>query len=488
MKTKISVFLVLILNITLTVSCSKNEKNTSIKSGQFHTGIDNYILSLIKAEQIPGMAIAVVKDGQIIHKKNYGVANIAHNVPVTDSTLFRVYSSTKLVTAVAIFQLIEDNKITLNDTISKYIDKLPEHWKNIKIKHLLTHSSGLPDYKNFDKQLSDESLLFEISKEILHFEKGDKFEYNQTNFWFLQLIIEKVTNQTFETFVRKNQFENNEKQVIFASNSLVAIPNRVPKYQFNKEYNAYELSTFEAGKRSLAGNGLNITLNSFLEWNTKLDSHKLLKEETKLKMISPFQFTDSNSSFGYSWGIFGPEGKQYYGFAGGGVSALMKFIDKDLTIIILSNGFKNRPIISNAITYISGLMDDELVRKDRMLNEDIRLAFIINDFKTAVEIYNQIKQDNKDINFERALTRTGYFHLSNNEITKSISIFTLYTKEYPNSYNAFDSLGEAYFKNKQYNLAEKNYRISLNLAPKNKNAETMLKKIQEITNANTTRN
>lgn len=484
MKTKIPVFLLLILNILFTVSCSKNKSSTSIKSEQFNAEVDSYIMSLIKADKIPGMAVAVVKDGTIMHKKNYGVANIAHNVPVTDSTLFRAYSTSKLVTAVAIFQLIENKKIGLNDLISDYIDDLPTKWSSIEIAHLLSHSSGLPDIIDYNKDISDILLLTEISKKPVQFEKGQRFQYNQTNFWFLKLIIEKVTNQTFETFVRENQFDNNEKEVIFASNSLVAFPNRVAKYQFNKEFNAYELSTFEAGNRSLAGNGLNITLNSFLEWNAKFDNNKMLKEETKLKMMSPFQFTDNHSHFGHGWGIFGPKGKNYYGFAGGGVSALMKFIDKDLTIIILSNGFKNRPVISNAINYISGLMDEELVRKDRMLNEDIRLAFTINDFKTAVEIYNQIKQDNKDINFERGLGRTGYMYLSNNEIAKSISIFELYTKEYPNSYRGFDSLGEAYFKNKKYNLSKKNYRIALDLEPKNKNAENMLKKIEEIINAN----
>ncbi|AXO79862.1 serine hydrolase [Olleya aquimaris] len=485
MKTKTPVFLLLILNILFTASCSKNNGSTSIVSEQFNTEIDSYIMSLIKADQIPGMAVAVVKDGTIIHKKNYGVANIVHNVPVTDSTLFRAYSTSKLVTAVAIFQLIEHKEIGLNDLISKYIDNLPTKWNSIEIEHLLSHSSGLPDIIDYNKDISDKLLLTEISKKPIQFEKGQKFQYNQTNFWFLKLIIEKVTNQTFETFVRKNQFENNEKQVIFASNSLVAFPNRVPKYQFNKNFNTYELSTFEAGNRSLAGNGLNITLNSFLEWNTKLDNNKLLKEETKLKMMSPFQYEDGNSSFGHSWGIYGPKGKQYYGFAGGGVNALMKFIDKDLTIIILSNGFKNRPVISNAVNYISGLMDEELVRKDRMLNEDIRLAFIINDYKTAVEIYKQIKQDNKGINFERGLGSSGYFHLSNNEIAKSISIFKLHTKEYPNSHRAFDILGEAYFMNQQYDLSKKNYKISLDLEPKNKNAKDMLKKIEEITNANT---
>lgn len=332
---------------------------------------------------------------RLFTKKNYGLANLVHKVPVTDSTLFRVYSASKIVTSVAIFQLIEARKLSLDDSISKYIDNFPQLWKDIKIEHFLTHSSGRPDYKNFDNELSNQLLISKMAKEPLYFEKGYRHEYNQTNFWFLKLIIEKVTNQKFEDFIKENQFNEDSHQVIYASNSLVAIPNRVSKYQFNKEYNAYEISIFKAGSRSVAGNGLNINLNTLLKWNSKLDKNQLVNLETKQQMLTPYNFKDHNIPFGYSWGIYGPQDKQYYGFAGGGVSALMKFMKKDLTIIILSNGFKNRPVISNAITYISCLSDTTLVRKDRMLNEDIRLAFMLNDYNDALKIYEQKKNKNK---------------------------------------------------------------------------------------------
>ncbi|MGD1843084.1 MAG: serine hydrolase [Thermonemataceae bacterium] len=479
------IFSLIFITLFFGTSCSKNRPKSPVKLVQVNKEIDDYISSLIRADEIPGMALAIVKGGKIIHKKYYGLANIAHKVPVSDSTLFRLYSTTKLITAVASFQLIEDGKLSLDDPISKYIKNLPESWESIKIKHLLTCSSGLPDYKDFDKKLSDKEVFNELTKQSLNFEKGYRYEYSQTNYWFLQLIIEKITNQRFEDFVKENQFKNRKNEVLFASNSLVDYPNRVSKYQYNKEYNAYEKTTYEDGNRSLAGNGLNTNLNTLLDWNMKLDNNQLIELETMRLMMSPFKYEKNDFPFGYTWGIYGPEGKQYYGFAGGGVSAFMKFIDKDLTIIILSNGFKSKPIIANAVTYISGLMDEGLVRKDRMLNEDIRLNFILNDYKKAVELYHRTKQDNQDSNFERGLNNVGYYYLSNNQIEKSIAIFKLYTQEYPDSSNAFDSLGEAYFNNEQYDLSKTNYKKSLELDPNNENAEKMLKKIEQITNANT---
>ncbi|MDO5981262.1 serine hydrolase [Flavivirga spongiicola] len=450
------------------------------KPKQFNKKIDDYVSTLIKADEIPGLAIAVIQNGEIIHRKNYGLANLAHSIPVTDSTLFRVYSTSKIVTSVAIFQLIEIGKLTLDDPISKYIDNLPQLWKDIEIEHLLTHSSGLPDYKNFDSESSNQLLISKMAKEPLHFKKGYRHEYNQTNFWFLKLIIEKVTSQKFENFIKENQFNEDSHQVIYASNSLVVIPNRVSKYQFNKEYNAYETSTFNAGSRSIAGNGLNINLNTLLKWNNKLDQNQLVNQETKRQMMTPYVFNNHNIPFGYSWGIYGPEDKQYFGFAGGGVSALMKFMDKDLTIIILSNGFRNSPVIGNAITYISGLSDTTLIRKDRMLNEDIRLAFMLNNYNDALKIYKQKKSENKKISFERALNETGYYYLSNNQLDNAISIFRLLTEEHSNSSNAFDSLAEAYFVKKQYDLAKQNYKKSLDLNPENDNAKIMLTEIEKL--------
>ncbi|MFD2567430.1 serine hydrolase [Pseudotenacibaculum haliotis] len=467
----------LLLSLLFIVSCSEH-KGSPDKPKQVHEKIDHYISSLIKADEIPGMAIAVVKDGQIIHKKNYGLANIAHNVPVTDSTLFRVYSTSKLITIVAIFQLIEVGKISLDDPISKYIDHLPELWQNIKIEHLISYSSGLPEYKDFDRYLSDKSMLAKLAKQALHYPKGYKYEYVQTNFWFLQLIIEKITGQKFEEFVKQNQFKNHSNHVVFASNSLVDIPFRVAKYQYNKEYNAYEKTTYEAGPRSLAGNGLNINLNALLDWNTKLDKDQLLKREIKLKMMSPYKYENNPFPFSHGWGIYGPEGKQYYGFAGGGVSAFMKFIDKDISIIILSNGFRNRPVISDAIIYLSGLSDSDLIREERMLNEDIRLAFILNNYTDALKIYKAIKLKNNTLNFERGLNKAGHHYFSKEQIDTSIAIFKLYTNEYPNSSNAFNNLGDAYFNKKQYALAKENYQKSLELNPKNENAKEMLNKLE----------
>ncbi len=450
-------------------------------NAQVHKAIDNYISEVMAVDEIPGMAVAVIQKGSVIHRKNYGLANLPHRVPVTDSTLFRAYSTTKLLTSVAIFQLIEEDRLALHDPIEKYIENLPIAWKGIEVGQLLAHSSGLPDYKDIPNQaeMSDSELMSALEELPIAFENGSSYKYNQTNFWFLKLIIERSSKLGFDQFVKLNQFKEAEAGLVFASNSLIAVPNRVPKYQFNKTEGLFELSSYNDGPRSLAGNGLNVTLENLIIWNQALDQNRLVSQESKQMMMSPYNYKKSDYRFGYSWGIFGPSDKRYYGFPGGGVSALMKFIDHDLTIIILSNGFKNRPIISSCVSYISGLVDTTLIRKDRMLNEDLRLAFLRN-YETAESKFFKIKSENSELNFERVLNQVGYTYMFDNQLDKAIRIFRLHTEVYPDSYNAYDSLGEAYFLNDQYDMSMQNYQASLRLNPNNDNAKQMIQKISAL--------
>ena len=144
MKKPILIISFLFLNIS-----SFGQKENSL-TGNFKQKIDNYIKEIIEINEIPGLAIAVVKNGKIIYEQNYGKSSIQENTFVDKKSIFRLYSTTKLISAVGVFQLIEKDKLSLEDKISKYLDNLPNEWQEVKIKNLLTHSSGLPDIVKFD--------------------------------------------------------------------------------------------------------------------------------------------------------------------------------------------------------------------------------------------------------------------------------------------------------------------------------------------------
>lgn len=192
-----------------------------------YKSIDNYLKEVVKTNQIPGLAIGVIKDGKVIFEQYYGTENLKDAKKVNPNSMFRIYSTSKLMTDVGVFQLIEQGKLSLEDHVSKYIDHLPKEWQNVKVKNLLSHSSGIPDFVAFSDILPEYSgskTIERLSREKMDFTTGNEFRYNQTNYMLLAMIIKKITGQSFENFILNNQFRDTKNQVIFSSNSLEKIP------------------------------------------------------------------------------------------------------------------------------------------------------------------------------------------------------------------------------------------------------------------------
>lgn len=326
--------------------------------------IDNYIKQAIQVNQIPGMAVGIVKNNKITFQKYYGTETLENNKKVDANSMFRVYSTTKLITNVGLFQLIEQGKIALDDKISKYLDNLPEAWQNVQIKNILSHSSGIPDWIRFSDISVDDTnaaVIARLSKEKMDFETGSDYRYNQTNYLLIAMIIEKITGEKFEDYIVKNQFSDAKNQVLFSSNSIEDIPNRIVKYIYNKDTDKYDKSTFVEGRRAHPANGLAITLPAFLQWSIHLSKNDFLKPETTKMMWKPFDFKNKDILFGNGWDITEVNGTKFYGFSGGNVSAYRIYPDQDMAIIFMSNGYKNFPIHYLLVNHIAGLMDKRLL-------------------------------------------------------------------------------------------------------------------------------
>jgi len=270
----------------------------SQQANQF-TLIDNYVKEAIKANQIPGLAIGVIKDSKVIFEQYYGTENLEDAKKVSPTSMFRIYSTSKLMTDVGVFQLIEQGKLSLEDNVSKYVENLPQEWQNVKVKNLLTHSSGIPDFIAFSDILPEYSVsktIERLSKEKMDFTTGNEFRYNQTNYMLLSMIIEKITGKSFEDFILSNQFSDVKKQVVYSSNALEKIPNRVIKYNFDSETKKYVKSKDVEGKKAYPGNGIAITLPAFLKWSSHLSKNDFLNQKTKDMMWQPFEYGNKKMS------------------------------------------------------------------------------------------------------------------------------------------------------------------------------------------------
>jgi CubicO group peptidase (beta-lactamase class C family) len=473
----ISVFL-LIFSICFGQQTDVNQKEVKQK-------IDNYINEVIEINEIPGVALAVIKDGKVIYEKYSGKASFEDNQPVDKNTAFKIFSTTKLITNVGVFQLIEKGKLSPEDPISKYLDNLPKEWQSIKVKNLLTHSSGLPDIVMFEDipiTLPYDEKIAILTTKPMEFVTGAQYSYNQTNYFFLAKIIEKITGLTFEEYILQNQFPEVKSGVYFSSDFGKAVPNSAFRYNFNTKTNQYVKNTLNSGADGHSANGLNITLPEFIRWNENLDKNTFLKSETKYSMWEPFQYTKSKEAFGYGWDFYPVNKVISYGFTGGNETAFRKFVKNDITIIFLSNGHKydNLYVQSQVVNHVAGIVDKTLVDAYLLADEKITQDFLKLDFTKAELNYLVLKKNHPEWKFEDRLNVIGYTFMNYGRINDAIKVFELNTKENPKSGNAFDSLAESYFNNNQLEKSKQTYQKALALSPENANAKEMLVKIDKL--------
>ncbi len=477
-KIKIIVFVLIIIVIN---SCKRNiNKKIEFASNQKKEEIESYLNEQIKIHEIPGLALAVVKNNKVIYKGYFGVENFKKKNKINEETLFPVYSISKLITSTAVFQLIEEGKISLDYSISKYIKKLPRKWQDITVRNLITHSTGLPDFSLYEGNISDKEMLSKIAKYPIRFKKGNQWEYNQTNFWLVSKIIEKVTAISFDDFVLKNQFSQIKSGVLLSSDFTDEIPNRVYRYDFNNDLGELKKTDIIGGKRAHACNGLNISLDEMILWNKKLDDNILIKEDTKAKMWQPFKFKNDKKVFLHGWDSYLRNNIKSYGFTGGMQTGFRKFINQDMTIIFFTNGHKYYPIHNIVIEHVAGIIDSEIKYKPALLDEEIMTEFLKMNFENAKKTYLRVSKENPELSFEDTLNNLAYQFVPKHNLDYAIKMFELNTQIHPKSANAFDSLAESYFLNNQFEMSKTNYQKSLELNPENTNAKEMIVRIDKL--------
>ncbi|TDN97630.1 serine hydrolase domain-containing protein [Sunxiuqinia elliptica] len=480
----LTVFSILLL-LCFSISCS-NQRESDYPA-KISDKIDTYLTKAMELHNIPGLALAVVEGDQVVYERYLGKSSLEKDAPVDTTTLFRVFSATKLITSTAVFQLIQIGKLSLEDSISTYLDDLPAQWQQIKIKHLLSHASGLPDLIRHESTLSDKALMEKLSADKMDFITGSQFRYNQTNYWLLALIIEKITGMTFDEFVFKNQFDHSNDGVLFSSNSLEPIPNRAVRYFYNSKTHAFEKDTNNSGQRGHSGNGLNITLREFIEWNRKLDNHELLSSEMKSKMWEPFKFTNQKDHFLHGWGNYPVNELDSYGFSGGNLAAFRKFVNHQTTIILLSNGYEI-PAYDIIINDVARIAIPELTAKKRTLEEEVMSLAINRRFNEATQAFMKLKEENPSTDFDNLKWNinslgNSYLYRENN-IEKALEVFKINAEANPSWWVSMASLAETYeLKNDRLHAIE-NYQKAIRLNEGNawNYNEQMKNKIEELQN------
>jgi D-alanyl-D-alanine carboxypeptidase len=292
-------------------------------------------------------SILVAQHGKPIFRKAFGPANREWDVPNTLDTKFRIGSVTKQFTAAAILQLAEQGKLKLDDPISEYYADAPLSWKKITIRHLLTHTSGIPSYTALPEFFTKLSRADRTPQEIikltqdlpLEFEPGTAFTYDNTGYILLGYVIEKVTGHSYSQYLKDNIFDPLGMNSTGYDSAGAIIPRRASGYALHDD--RWDNAAYFAMSLPFAAGALYSTVDDLLRWEEALSGGKVISAGSLQAM-----FTDYGHTYGFGWMIsnrFGRRLRMHTGGINGFRSTVDIYPDEDLTIIILSN-IENAPV------------------------------------------------------------------------------------------------------------------------------------------------
>jgi CubicO group peptidase (beta-lactamase class C family) len=308
--------------------------------------IDGLYQSL-NGQAAPGIAVLVAKDGKILYKKGFGYADIESKTLVSADTKFRIGSITKQFTASAILKLQEEGRLQVTDKLSKYIPDFPRGGE-VTLHHLLTHTSGIHSYtgkEDFLKRVltsvTNEELLTYFKSDPYDFNPGDQYRYNNSGYFLLGYIIEKVTGKSYGQHLKETFFDPLNMTNTGVHASTLTLTNEAKGY--TKEGTYTRSLNWDMSWAGGAG-ALYSTVEDLYRWNEAVFNGKVLSEKSLKAAFTPLVLnngtTPSEGNYGYGW-VFanyrGQEIIQHGGGLHGFISQLSRFPEENLTVVMLTN-------------------------------------------------------------------------------------------------------------------------------------------------------
>jgi CubicO group peptidase (beta-lactamase class C family) len=293
------------------------------------------------------MSIAVVRGSDTIVMKGYGSADLENDVPATARTVYRTGSVTKQFTSVAIMQLVEEGRISLDDEVTKYIPNAPTHGRRILVRHLLNHTSGIPSYTDVGPafgrvsrlDLPHDSLLAIVRNDSLQFDPGSHFYYNNTGYYMLGMIIERVTGKSYGEYLREKLFVPHGLSSTVYCSSAPIIKRRAHGYSPGPS--GLVNADFLSMGLPFAAGSLCSTVGDLVAWTRLLHGGKLVNASSFAAMTTPVKLTSGRRmtyGFGLSVDTLGSHRVvEHGGGINGFISHLAHYPDDSLTIAVLAN-------------------------------------------------------------------------------------------------------------------------------------------------------
>ena len=289
-----------------------------------------------------GMVALVSKNGVIEYKNAFGNANIELDAQLSPKNKFQIGSITKQFTAVLILKLEEEGKLQLTDSIQKYIPEFPNKGNSITIEHLLTHTSGIPEYFDWDKhhekwdQFYSPSALMELIKdEPLDFDPGDAFEYCNSNYLLLGILIERISGDSYNDFLHEEIIDKIGMNHSSAKYSFSQIDSLALGY--TRSNGQIELADIEHRSWAYSAGNIISTVDDINIWYTHLFDGEIISQSTLERALTPFTLNNGDSiEYGYGWFLERFQGAKmaYHGGVINGFYSYVSFVPKTKTLTV----------------------------------------------------------------------------------------------------------------------------------------------------------
>lgn len=345
MRTLRELTLVIILAALLSGCYSQSRPSTRM--------LDSVIAEEMAKQHVPGIAVGIVQRGELVLATGFGLANVEHAVPVTKSTIFQSGSLAKQFTAVAVMLQVESGKLSLEDPISHFFPDAPVAWKPITVRHLLTHTSGIPDYDerslDYRKDYTEEELTRIAFGLPLEFPAGSRWNYSNTGYVLLGAIVRKASGQFYGDVLRDRVFAPLGMTTARVINEEEIIMNRAAGYRLvgealrNQEWVSPTLNTTADGS-------LYLSLQDWLLWEQALRRRAVLRAESWEEVFTPVRLNSGKSyPYGLGW-EFNDEGRgpawyRHDGSWQGFQTAYLHLADADISVIVLANLADANPML-----------------------------------------------------------------------------------------------------------------------------------------------
>jgi CubicO group peptidase (beta-lactamase class C family) len=307
--------------------------------------VSDYVKAEMERQHIPGLALLVTRGGKIVRAEGFGLANVELQVPVKPETIFQSGSVGKQFTATAVMMLVEEGKIGLDDSLTKYFADAPPSWKNVTVRELLSHTAGFGDYPktfNFRKDWTEPQLLKLVEGIPLAYPPGTKWDYSNLGYLTLGLLIHRVTGEFYGDFLQERIFQALGLQSTRIISEADIIPNRAAGYRLlkgelkNQEWVAPMVNTTADGS-------LYFSILDLAKWDAALYEGKLLKPSSFDAMWTPVKLKNgqpNKAGYGFGWFIENRQGHRCIHHDGawqGFETAIDRYVDDQLTVVALTN-------------------------------------------------------------------------------------------------------------------------------------------------------